>query len=220
MPKGRVASLAGLGLKNQAPMVETDIHELGDKRLNPEEGVIKEREALLTKASKYRIYGQDELEDPDRALGPKLSYTEVISRIRRAQPQLKAIDGSPGNIALYFPRNPKDYAATCQEWDWEHDSLKDPFFRYNRYVGGFPKHELPEYSTVDIDTSLLPTREKRGWRSVLITLVKQGVMSYGEAIAEFGDVGTDRRGWRWNEQLAPWKANPTQRFKQDTQENR
>jgi|SRR5581483_775733 len=220
MPKGRIASLAGLGEKNQAPLVETDIHELGDKRLNPEEGVIKQREELLSRAGKFRIYGQDELEDPDRALGPKLSYTEIISRLRRITPKLKAIDGSPGNIAVYFPRNARDYEDTVREWDYEHDNKRDPFFRRHRYVCGFPKHDLPEYSTVDVDTSLLPTREKRGWRTVLIALIKQGTMSYNEAVAQFGDVGTDRRGWRWNEQLAPWKNNPNIRFKQETQENR
>lgn len=220
MPKGRFASLKGLGTKNRAPLVETDIHELGDKRLNPEEGVIRQREELLAKAGKYRIYGQDELENPERALGPKLQYTEIISKLRRIAPKLKAIDGSPGNIALYFPRNDKDLEATAREWDWEHDQKKDPFFRLNRYVGGFPKGDLAEYSTVDIDTSLLPTRENRGWRSVLITLIKQGVISYSDAVSEFGDVGHDKRGWRWNEQLRPWKFLAGTKFKQETQEIR
>ena len=204
----------------EAPYVETDKRMLGDSHLDPAENVIKQREELLTKAGKFRIYGQDELEDPERAFGPHLQYTELISKLRKVAPKLKAIDGSPGNIALYFPRSAKDYADTLREWDWEHDNKRDPFFRRMRYVGGFPKHSLPEYSTVDIDTSMLPTREKRGWRSVLITLIKQGVLSFNEAVSQFGDVGMDRRGWRWNEQLAPWKQRPNIRFKQETQENR
>lgn len=203
----------------EAPYVETDKRMLGDSHLDPAENVVKQREAALAQAGKFRIYGQAELEDPNRGLGPKLQYTELISRLKMIAPRLSAVDGSPGNIALYFPRTRKDYEDTVREWDWENDK-KDPFFRVNRYVGGFPKQELPEYSTVDIDTSLLPTREKRGWRSVLITLVKQGVISYHDAVLKFGDVGTDRRGWRWNEQLRPWKQRPFERFKQETQENR
>lgn len=203
-----------------APYVETDKRMLGDSHLDPAENVYKQREELLAKAGRFRIYGQHELENPDRGLGPKLQYTELISRLRQIAPRLKAIDGSPGNIALYFPRTRRDYEDTLREWDWEHDMKQDPFFRRMRYVGGFPKHDLPEYSTVDIDTSLLPTRERRGWRSVLITLVKQGVVSYHDAVRQFGDVGMDRRGWRWNEQLRPWKQRPYEKFKQETQENR
>lgn len=204
----------------KAPLVETDIHELGDERLNPEEAVIRERTALLAKASQYRIYGQDELEDPERALGPRLQYTEVLSRLKRVCPQLKVQDGSEGNIALYYPRSAKDYEATVKEWDHTERGKDDHFFQYHRYVGGFPKQELAEYSTLDIDTSLLPTRENRGWRSVLITLIKQGVISYNEAVSQFGDVGTDKRGWRWKEQLYPWKSKPYTKFKQETQENK
>ena len=220
MSKGRVASLPGLGTKNEAPMVETDIHELGDSRLNPEEAVFRERESLLQKAGQYRIDGQDELEDPERACGPRLQYTEVISRIRQVVPNLKVCEGSPGNVALYFPRLGKDLEHTLREWDWENDRKKDPFFRHYRYVGGFPKEEMAEYSTVDVDTSMLPTREKRGWRSVLMALVKQSVLSYAQAVKAFGDVGTDKRGWRWNQQLYPWKSNPNRAFKFETQEYR
>src|SRR5579859_1726396 len=161
-----------------APYVEPDKRMLGDSHLDPTENVVKQREELLTAAGKYRIYGQEELEDPERGLGPKLQYTEFISRLRLIAPRMVAVDGSPGNVALYFPRTRRDYEDTLKEWDWEQDRKLDPFFRFMRYVGGFPKQELPEYSTVDIDTSLLPTREKRGWRSVLITLIKQAVISY------------------------------------------
>jgi hypothetical protein len=199
-------------------LVEVDKNELGDKRLNPEEAVCRERESLLQKAGHYRIDGQDELEDPERACGPRLQYTEVISRIKREAPSLKVVEGSPGSVALYFPRTAKDLEHTIREWDWEHDNKRDPFFRHHRYVGGFPKQEMAEYSTVDVDTSMLPTREKRGWRSVLMALVKQGCLSYAQAVRAFGEVGSDKRGWRWNQQLHPWKSNPNRAFKFETQE--
>lgn len=203
----------------EAPYVETDKRMLGDTHLSPQESVFREREKCLKDASKFRLYKQDELEDPERALGPRLQYTEFVSRLRRILPEMRFLDGSEGNIALYVPRRAEDYLATLREWDYGMKGKDDKFFQFHRYVGGFPKQPLPEFSTVDIDTSLLPTRERRGWRSVLIALIKQGNASYADAVAEFGDVGTDRRGWRWSEQLLPWKIRPNTKFKNETQEN-
>lgn len=192
----------------KAPLVEADINELGDKRLNPEEGVAQKREECLSMVANRRIGGQSELEDKERGSGPRLQFTEIISRLRREIPTLRVLDGSPGNIALYVPRTDGEFREAKAEWDWG----RDEFFLYHKYVGGFPKQEIPEYSTIEIDTSLLPTRENRGWRSILITLLKQGVMSYRQAVRQFGDVGSDRRGWRWREQTAKWRQEPTSRF--------
>lgn len=191
-----------------APYVEPDSRMLGDSHLNPEETVIKTREKCLSMCANKRIGGQDELEDKERGSGPRLQFTEIISRLKREIPKLRAVDGSPGNIALYFPRNNKEFAEAKQEWDF----IKDEFFLFHKYVGGFPKQDIPEYSTVEIDTSLLPTRENRGWRSILISLLKQGILSYKQAVHQFGDVGTDQRGWRWREQTHMWRSAPEKAF--------
>src|SRR6185437_14497578 len=140
MPKGRVASLAGLGVNNRAPMVETDINELGDKRLNPEEGVIKEREELLKKASVYRVEDQGELENPERSSGSRMAYSELLRRLMLICPELTARDGSAGNLALYYPRDVDELDEACRE-----GGCTDIFFILNKYVGGIPKEELPEW---------------------------------------------------------------------------
>lgn len=189
-------------------LIQPDRHELGDTRLDPAENVAKQREELLAIEAKKRLYRQDELEDPSRALGPRLEFSEVVSRLKRLIPTLRVLDGSPGNVALYVPRNRKELDEATVAW--QHD--KDVFFLRYKYVGGFPKHELQEYSTVDIDTSRLPTKEHRGWRSVLIPLLQQGLVSYRAVIKQFGDVGMDRRGWRWREQTADWRNNPEASF--------
>lgn len=201
-------NLAGMLANRKAPLVEVDPLELTDKRLNPEEAVIQKREECLSICAKKRIGGQDELEQADRGSGPRLQFSEIIGRLKREIPQLKAVDGSPGNVALYFPRTDEEFKEARNEWDFG----RDEFFLHHKYVGGFPKQEIPEYSTVDIDTSLIATRENRGWRSILITLLKQGVMSYKQAIRQFGDVGTDVRGWRWREQTHAWRTQPDQKF--------
>lgn len=193
-------------------MVETDIHELGDRRLNPEEGVIRERESLLKKVSMYRVDGQDELEDKKRQYGARISFQSFISRLQKLNSQLSARDGSPGNIALYAPRTPEELNEALRE-----GGQNDIFFIFNKYVGGFPKCDIPEYGYLDLDTSLLPTREGwmdngkfvqgHSWRSVLMGLIKAGVISYQSAINEFGDPSLDPRSTRWFKELGEWRKS-------------
>jgi hypothetical protein len=189
-------------------LIQPDINELGDLRLDPKEGVAQKREECLSMAAKKRLYKQEELEDPTRALGPRLQFSEVVSKLRRIVPTIKVLDGSPGSVALYTPRTHQEIKDAMR--GWQND--RDYFFLKYKYVGGFPKCELQEYSTVDIDNAMLPTKENRGWRSVLIPLIQQGLVSYRTVVNEFGDVGTDRRGWRWNEQTQKWRNNPEVAF--------
>lgn len=200
-------------------LVQVDRNELGDKRLNPAEAVAKAREECLALASKKRIAGQDELEDPDRAFGPRLQFTEVITKLRRIIPTLKVLDGSPGNVALYAPRDNKEIEGIREQWDQENaDAVlrgrkaQDVFFLLHKYVGGFPKEDIQEYGTVDVDNARLATKEHRAWRTVLIMLIEQGVVCYRDVVNEFGDVGTDRRGWRWRELTQKWRNNPEVSF--------
>jgi hypothetical protein len=89
----------------------------------------------------------------------------------------------------------------------------DGFFLFNRYVGGLPKIELPEWGYVDIDTSLIATREHiRGWRTILIGLIRAGVLSYFAAVDEFGDPAADKRSVVWMKKLLEWRLNPTKKF--------
>jgi hypothetical protein len=189
-------------------LIQTDINELGDKRLNPAEGVVKLREQCLKDASKYKIEDQQQLQDAKRSEGARLSYTELLTRLQKIVPDLVAREGSAGNLALYCPRNTDQLDAALRE-----GGSSDFFFIFNRYVGGMPKEELPEWGYVDIDTSLVATREHlRGWRTILIGLIRCGVLSYADAVAEFGDPSADQRNTVWMKKLLEWRENPTQRF--------
>jgi hypothetical protein len=208
-----------------APLVQVDPMELGDHRLDPKESVAREREALLDKVSKKQIAGQKELEDFERSRGNRLQFTEIIGRLKREITDLKVLEGSPGNVALYFPRDGADREATRNEIDWMNPPKDIGFFVHFKYVGGMPKTEIPEYGSVDIDTSGLPTREGwmeggrfiqgHSWRTTLIMLMKAGAISYNACVEQFGDVGTDKRGWRWREQTAPWRNNPDEKFRHE-----
>lgn len=189
-------------------LFQTDINELGDKRLNPVEGVSKLREDCLKDASKFRIPDQDELSNSERSIGSRMPYTELLTRLQKRVPDLVAKEGSPGNLALYCPRTTEQLDAALRE-----GGNSDFFFIFNRYVGGMPKEDLPEWGYVDIDTSLIATREHlRGWRTILIGLIRCGVLSYEDAVAEFGDPSADQRNTVWMKKLLEWRENPTQKF--------
>ena len=192
-------------------LFQTDRNELGDRRLNVEEGVAKLRELALKDASKYKIANQKELTDPKRSDGTRLDYTEIVERLQRIVPDLSIKEGSPGQLALYCPRNTDQLDAAIREASG--GSGNDLFFLFNRYVGGLPKQELPEWGFLGIDTSLLPTRELlRGWRTILIGLIRAGVLSYNDAITEFGDPALDPRNVEWMKKTSEWRENATQRF--------
>ena len=78
---------------------------------------------------------------------------------------------------------------------------KDDFYISHKYVGGILMESLPEWGHVTVDSSLIAHHEVRGWRSVLIGLIKAGVVPYSVAVKEFGDPYNDSRSKYWFEQL-------------------
>jgi hypothetical protein len=180
-----------------APYVEPNKAMLGDKHLNPEESVVREREDLLKIESKKRIHGQDQLEKSDRSLGPRLYFTEILRRLWKCNPRIRVKEGSAGSLALYVQKRKDEY----RESDYE-PSPNGAFFLDHKYVGGLLKEWLPEWGHVTIDTSLVAHHEVRGWRSVLIALIKAKVITYQSAIEQFGDPFHDQRSQFWFEQTA------------------
>lgn len=192
-------------------LVQTDRNELGDRRLDPKENVAKKREECIAMAGMKRLAYQDDLEDPSRTMGPRLQFSEFVSRLKRIVPSLVVKDGMAGHVALYAPCNTEEVETRTLEWQND----KPDFFRVYKYVGGFPKKEMHEFSGLDVEEyTRLANREIRGWRSVLIMLLEQGLVSYKKVIAEFGDVGTDRRGWRWLQSTWRYRNYPENRIKQ------
>ncbi len=177
-------------------LIEPNRSQLGDRHLSPEEAVIREREQLLNMEARKKIWGQAELEDPDRSSGPRLYYTEIIRRLLKLNPSLKIQDGSDGQVAIYRPKRYDEY--DMEQFDWRAPMS----WRWDfEYVTGMEKGYIPQYSHVELDTSNLVKREIRGWRSVLIALIKARAITYRGAIQEFGDPAGDQRSGRWFEQL-------------------
>jgi hypothetical protein len=186
---------------HKAPLVEVDPLELTDARLNPEEAVIKEREDLLRIESKKKLIAQDELEKVERSEGPRIHYTDLIRRLRKLNPGIRGKHGMEGSVAIYIKKRPDEYT--------EADILGEPppngiFFVDHKYIGGFKKDAIPEWGYVTVDSSHVAVREFRGWRSILIQLVKAKVITYRKAVDEFGDPTLDARSYQpagWFDQL-------------------
>jgi len=179
-----------------APYVEPNKAMLGDKHLDPTESNVRLREDILKQESVKRIHGQDELEKSDRSLGSRLYFTEILRRLWNCNPQIRVRDGAEGSVALYIEKRRDEY----HESDYEVPP-NGIFFADHRYVGGLLKEWLPEWGHVTTDTSLVAHHEVRGWRSVLIGLIKAKIITYKRAIEEFGDPFHDQRSQFWYEQL-------------------
>lgn len=169
--------------------------QLGDKHLDEKESVIRQREELLDAISNRKAYGQEDIEKAERSEGPRLYYTVLLKKLKTIYPDLFAKDGIPGHLAIYRPKTEGEkltdgYDLSAPRW---HNEAK--------YITGFPKDFIPEWGHYLNDTDGIAIKDFRGWRSILISLIKQGLVTYKAAIEEFGDPIHDQRSKYWFEQL-------------------
>jgi hypothetical protein len=180
-------------------LIQPDIAELGDTRLDPNESLakIKAETHDMLEAKGCFLYGQAELEDIERAHGHRLEWREFIRRLTKVNRNLLIKDGLEGHVAVYAPKLHDDQD--------ERDPSRPDWWNDHRYITGFAKSTLSEFSTITTDERGLPKREVRGWRSVLIALIKTRAITYRDAVREFGEP-LGARGWRWREQLQTHKG--------------
>ena len=183
-------------------LVQPDIHELGDTRLNAREGLAKAEEdthRMLQAQGKF-MPGQAELENRELSEGTRLDWKEFLRRLMKIAPSVLVKDSNVslyGDIALYVPKNRDEYHA---EFDPNQPDWRNDF----RYATGFPKASLAEFSAVTTDHRGIAKTEIRGWRSVLMALISSRVVSYRTVVKEFGEP-TRARGSRWHRSLSKFK---------------
>jgi hypothetical protein len=159
---------------------------LGDKRLSPEEGNFKIREGNQKLIDEKKLRGQSLLENKDMAMsGMAMQPSEFIRKIQKINSSIIVEKGGyPDCVAVRYPTYDED----------EHKIVR-------KYVSGFPVNEMmQEFSHITVDAKGLPHREVRGWRSVLLALIKQGILTYPQVKAAFGEP-TGQRNVLWNEQM-------------------
>jgi hypothetical protein len=144
--------------------------------ISPAEAVAKAKEDNKRLASKSRITDQDILEDHEAAQGIELHHNELIRRIQLLNPKILIMPGGiNGAVAVRYPK------FEFGEWS-------------NTYITGFYLQPLPEFSSVTTDANGLPHREIRGWRSVLLALIKAGALDRKKVDALFGPARGQRSG--------------------------
>lgn len=173
--------------------------QLGDTHLDPKEEVARQREGLLRDISGRKAYGQDDIEQADRSAGPRMHYSVLLKRLRSIYPVILVKDGITGHLALYRPK------TNLEITNDGYDLAVPRWYSEYKYFSGFPKEPIPEWGHFINDTDGIAIREVRGWRSILIAMVKQGLVTYDAVIAEFGDPVNDQRSKYWFEQLNIYK---------------
>lgn len=160
----------------KAPLVETDINELGlNRKLHPEDAVIKFREENNAEAVRqFRRYDPEEFGNAEKALGRRIDPHDLIRRITKLNPLVIVMPGGiPGHAAVRYPGM--------------------------EYATGFPVAVpcLPEFSCVVYDERGVDAMEVRGWRDVLKALIKKGAFTLEAVNKEFG-IATGNRAERWD----------------------
>lgn len=187
-------------MKNKAPSIIIDPTVLGDRRPRDKDSVAQKTEDTKRFREKNHTIGnQDMLANSDMANVNYLDPVDFQHRLRKL------------NAAFRFcPSNNRPYICTgAVMFDDETDSPT-----YSQLVvrtvpgcsfrGDFP---IPEFSHVGLDKWGIATSERdgdRGWRTVLLNLIKQGFLKYSAVKAEFGEP-LGQRGKLWHEQLREYK---------------
>jgi hypothetical protein len=157
----------------------------------------KEKTKIFQKNKGLLLHKQDELEDHVLSQGKRMHWKEFLRILEKANPRLLIKGGTEGNIAVYrLKRSDEDQTP---------DSNAPGWYNAHSYVTGFPCTWLPEFSSITTDSHGVAKREIRGWRSVLMALIKARALTYNDAKRHFGEP-MGARGWRWHTDLHKYKG--------------
>jgi hypothetical protein len=156
------------GVRDQCLVCETS------PVLSTEEHLEWQKEKSYRAAGRQRWDNQSDYENEEARWGRVMNSSEVISKIFKLIPHdLFVTDGRIGtDIALY-----RIYGQPQPDLDGK-------TFRYLFYI---PQGRLPEFSQYEFDHRDIPTKEKRrGWRTVLLRLIRTGLVTERQVEEEFG----------------------------------
>ncbi len=120
-----------------------------------------------------------------RRLGRPLHHSDVLRLLRRLLPDLYVTDTQVGTVGLYVP----------------HNRGKDL-----RFLGGCPLGWMPEWSMMLTDERGVAVEERRGWRTVLAKLIKQGVVEERDANRVFGRPIDEGPSKKWHLQCRKFRS--------------
>lgn len=175
----------------EAPVVFPDSRELGDTRLDGRENIAKLKEKIRQQRKKHILPEQPYLL-MQSAIGAPMGWQELVTKLKKLQPALIIMDGGyPNSIQLRMPD----------------PSNLDPKDRGTTYVGGFKKKVLSEYDTATTDQWGVADKFERGWRTVVLNLIKCGWARKADADRIFGEASGNARSELWARQVQAKELN-------------
>lgn len=104
-----------------------------------------------------RMPEQDSWKESGRRIGRMMSHQALCRYVTRSNPRVIM------ETSIADPACAGFYSLTGD---------------HKRYLVAFHKGHLPEWSIIETDKADLPVRERRGWRTVLMRLLKQRILSF------------------------------------------
>jgi hypothetical protein len=146
-----------------APRLSTAEHTARLRELNFNSEAVK----------RQRWDHQDDYRDCKARVGRAMASGEFLGRIKKLVPCLHFTDGRLENDIAIFRTYP------CPQ-----PQLDGRDFEYLFYC---PSGNLPEYSIYEFDERDILVRERlRGWRTVLLRLIRSGLLTIEQSDREFG----------------------------------
>jgi len=147
--------------------------------------MLREKNYYSNAVRKQRWDNQSDYENEEARWGRVMQHSELLSKIFKLIPNdLFVTEGRiVGDLALY-----RVYGRPQPDLDGR-------TFRYLFYI---PTGRLPEFSQYEFDHRDIPVKEKRrGWRTVLLRLIKSGLVTEEQVNQEFGPaLGEASTVWR------------------------
>jgi hypothetical protein len=160
------------------------VNHLYDSRLARDEVEPYLKQDMAVRNKPYELSGQEERKDSPARWGHVLHSSELLLRLQRIIPNLHVKDGRIGNDVSLF----QVIGDEIKYLVWTHQG------------------NLPEYSIVVTNWQNRPVREIRGWRTVLLRLIKAGVITEEQAVKQFGSP-TNGEAARFYLQELAWHRN-------------
>lgn len=124
----------------------------------------------------YRQSDHDWFKDFSRRRGVAMHSSDLIFKLQKLNPHIQV----------------------QQQINYENDwGLYIESLGKIRFLTGFPKGWLTEFSYAITDDRDLPTEERRGWRTVLVYCLAKGAVAWDQIVAEFGEPEDGFNEARW-----------------------
>jgi len=187
-------------MKNKAPTVIIDPTILGDRLPRDKDSVAAKKEQTKHHRDKHhKIQNQDMLTNREMAQVNHIDPVDFQRRLRKLN----------ASFRFCASNNPPYCCTGAVMFDDETDSPTFGQLIVRTIPGCSFRADwpIPEFSWVGTDDWGIGTSERygnRGWRTVLLNLIKQGFLKYSAVKAEFGEP-LGQRGKLWHEQLREFK---------------